>query len=377
MALLNRIYSRVVGRLKDYFKILGVRLDASRDEISKAYRKLAQKYHPDSSEEPNAEEQFKLINEAYTVLSTPEKKYRYMGSFFLEKLEERDFQTSFELIQFLLSNFPNDKWVIAHKKLYDELSSRYRRLKKQWEEAITQAKDTKRSISSRLNKIKQADSIINSFNARELWPAEEYESCLEDTELTLNELRIQSKKRLVAVFSVFVIAGLAIVYSFIYITGSPPEKSDKNIASIASPTPQMISTSTPVPTATIVSSPTILPTDTFVPPTNTNTPLISTSTPRPTSTPVPTPTQPLPTPTEKIPALKKATLAHYRSDNGQEVWSAFVREGPGPEHNRVTALVRGEDDFYILGEEDDWYHIKLEDGRKGYIFKPLVKVISE
>ena len=56
---------------KDFYKILGVDRDASPDQIKKAYRKLAKKFHPDTSEEENAEERFKEIAEAYSVLSDP------------------------------------------------------------------------------------------------------------------------------------------------------------------------------------------------------------------------------------------------------------------------------------------------------------------
>lgn len=63
---------------KDYYKTLGVSRDASQDEISKAYRKLARRYHPDANpDDPNAEEQFKEISEAYQVLSDPEKRQEY------------------------------------------------------------------------------------------------------------------------------------------------------------------------------------------------------------------------------------------------------------------------------------------------------------
>eukprot|EP00090_Calanus_glacialis_P004419 TRINITY_DN13297_c0_g1_i3.p1 TRINITY_DN13297_c0_g1~~TRINITY_DN13297_c0_g1_i3.p1 ORF type:complete len:422 (+),score=95.72 TRINITY_DN13297_c0_g1_i3:576-1841(+) len=59
---------------KDYYSILGVGKDASEDEIKKAYRKMALKYHPDKNNEPGAEERFKEIGEAYEVLSDADKK---------------------------------------------------------------------------------------------------------------------------------------------------------------------------------------------------------------------------------------------------------------------------------------------------------------
>ncbi len=62
---------------KDYYKVLGVSEDASPEEIKKAYRKLAQKWHPDRSDAEDAEERFKQIGEAYAVLGDPEKKAQY------------------------------------------------------------------------------------------------------------------------------------------------------------------------------------------------------------------------------------------------------------------------------------------------------------
>ena len=62
---------------RDYYEVLGLQKGASDDEIKKAYRSLAKKYHPDINKEPGAEEKFKEINEAYDTLSDPDKKARY------------------------------------------------------------------------------------------------------------------------------------------------------------------------------------------------------------------------------------------------------------------------------------------------------------
>ena len=62
---------------RDYYKVLGVERTASADQIRKAYRRLAHKYHPDVSKEPNAEARFKEMQEAYEVLKDPEKRAAY------------------------------------------------------------------------------------------------------------------------------------------------------------------------------------------------------------------------------------------------------------------------------------------------------------
>ena len=63
---------------RDYYDILGIKRDASAETIKKAFRKLAKKYHPDSNAgNPQAEQMFKDVNEAYSILSDPEKKKLY------------------------------------------------------------------------------------------------------------------------------------------------------------------------------------------------------------------------------------------------------------------------------------------------------------
>ncbi len=62
---------------RDYYEALGVPRDASSEDIRRAYRKLAREYHPDVNKEPDAEDRFKEISEAYEVLRDPEKRERY------------------------------------------------------------------------------------------------------------------------------------------------------------------------------------------------------------------------------------------------------------------------------------------------------------
>jgi curved DNA-binding protein len=64
-------------KYKDYYEILGVARDAADDDIKKAYRKLARKYHPDVSKDPQGEEKFKDISEAYQTLKDGEKRAAY------------------------------------------------------------------------------------------------------------------------------------------------------------------------------------------------------------------------------------------------------------------------------------------------------------
>src|SRR5512142_2384217 len=63
---------------KDYYEVLGVNRDASEDDLKKAYRKLAMKWHPDRNpDNPKAEEHFKEAKEAYEVLCDPQKRAAY------------------------------------------------------------------------------------------------------------------------------------------------------------------------------------------------------------------------------------------------------------------------------------------------------------
>jgi curved DNA-binding protein len=64
-------------KYKDYYSVMGVDRKASDEEIKKAYRRLARKYHPDVSKEPGAEEKFKELGEAYETLKDPEKRAAY------------------------------------------------------------------------------------------------------------------------------------------------------------------------------------------------------------------------------------------------------------------------------------------------------------
>ncbi|MGW9170429.1 DnaJ domain-containing protein, partial [Streptomyces decoyicus] len=62
---------------RDYYDVLGVQRNASSDDIQQAFRKLARKHHPDINKDPQAEERFKELNEAYSVLSDPKTRQRY------------------------------------------------------------------------------------------------------------------------------------------------------------------------------------------------------------------------------------------------------------------------------------------------------------
>ena len=62
---------------RDYYEVLGVPRDASPEDLNKAFRQQALKFHPDRNKEPDASEKFKEVNAAYQVLSDPERRAAY------------------------------------------------------------------------------------------------------------------------------------------------------------------------------------------------------------------------------------------------------------------------------------------------------------
>lgn len=94
---------------KDYYKVLGISKSATVDEIRKAYRKLALKYHPDKCKDSNAEEKFKAVAEAYEVLSDERKRniYDQLGDEGLRKAEAAGGSASEGANPFTWSGDPN------------------------------------------------------------------------------------------------------------------------------------------------------------------------------------------------------------------------------------------------------------------------------
>jgi curved DNA-binding protein CbpA len=79
----------------DYFEQLGVSRDATTIDIKKAYRKLANKYHPDKNNGSEVEEQFQLIKEAYDAISDPKKRALYLKSNYTVITDPREVADSF------------------------------------------------------------------------------------------------------------------------------------------------------------------------------------------------------------------------------------------------------------------------------------------
>lgn len=93
--------------MKNYYDVLGVAKNATQDDIKQAYRRLARKYHPDVSKEPDAEERFKEIQAAYATLSDPQKRQQYIHGEEKQTWTRHDFDEIFggSFSDFLHRNF--------------------------------------------------------------------------------------------------------------------------------------------------------------------------------------------------------------------------------------------------------------------------------
>ncbi len=116
-------------KYKDYYAILGVKRDAKADEIKKAYRKLAHKFHPDVSKDPKGEEKFKEIAEAYQTLKDSEKRAAYdqLGNAYQAGQEFRpspEWEKQFRGAPGAEGAFSFDDIDLSH--LFDALSARAR-----------------------------------------------------------------------------------------------------------------------------------------------------------------------------------------------------------------------------------------------------------
>lgn len=110
-------------QFKDYYRTLGVSRDETAENIKKAFRKLARKYHPDISKEPDAEQRMKDLNEAYAVLSDPEKRAAYdqLGRGYQTGQEFRpppDWDTGFE---FSTRDFPGYRGANEFSDFFTQL----------------------------------------------------------------------------------------------------------------------------------------------------------------------------------------------------------------------------------------------------------------
>lgn len=109
---------------KDYYKIMGVDRDAAQDDIKRAYRKLARKYHPDVSKEPDAEARFKEVAEAYAVLKDSERRAAYdqLGRHWKEGQDFRPSQDQGAGFEFSGAGFGDD--ASAYSDFFESLFGR-------------------------------------------------------------------------------------------------------------------------------------------------------------------------------------------------------------------------------------------------------------
>ena len=112
---------------RDYYDILGVGRSASDDDLKGAFRRLARQHHPDVSDAPDAEERFKEITEAYTVLSDPEKKLQYDSygdSAFHQRFSQEDIFNGVDLVPdegFALEKFEAEYPAGHEKEFFGDL----------------------------------------------------------------------------------------------------------------------------------------------------------------------------------------------------------------------------------------------------------------
>ncbi len=108
---------------KDYYKIMGLARDASQDDVKRAYRKLARKYHPDVSKEQDAEAKFKELGEAYEVLKDPEKRAAYdqLGANWKAGQDFRPPPNWDEGFEFKGGGFTNDGADAAYSDFFEQL----------------------------------------------------------------------------------------------------------------------------------------------------------------------------------------------------------------------------------------------------------------
>ena len=79
----------------DYFEVMEVEQSASQDDIKRAYRRLASKYHPDRNKSVDAVERFQKIKEAYDVISDPQQRKLYIEQEYTEVMNPRSFTESY------------------------------------------------------------------------------------------------------------------------------------------------------------------------------------------------------------------------------------------------------------------------------------------